>query len=134
MLDETGDVKKDTGTVATQKQCPGIAARTEDAQAAVYAVWATPRGHGFVNRELYVPESGTCDPQRCQAAGLSGDLGFATKPELALNIVRRMVAAGSRPGFVAAGLRQRRTVPRRAGGTRSGLRAGGVLLDHDLVG
>jgi hypothetical protein len=102
VLDETGDLKKGTGTVATQSQYTGTAGRIENAQVAVYAVWATPRGHGFVDRALYVPESWTADPQRCQAAGLPEDLQFATKPELALNIVQRVTAAGARPGFVAA--------------------------------
>jgi SRSO17 transposase len=59
-------------------------------------------GHGFIDRELYVPESWTDDPERCAAAGLPEDLEFATKPELALNIVQRTVAVGVRPGFVAA--------------------------------
>jgi SRSO17 transposase len=68
----------------------------------VYAVWATAGGHGFIDRELYVPESWTKDPVRCAAAGLPDELEFATKPELALDIVLRTVAAGARLGFVAA--------------------------------
>jgi SRSO17 transposase len=102
ILDETGDLKKGTTTVATQRQYTGTAGRIENAQVAVYAVWATPHGHGFIDRELYVPESWTDDRQRCAAAGLPEDLAFATKPELALDIVVRAVAAGARPGFVAA--------------------------------
>lgn len=102
VLDETGDLKKGTRTVATQRQYTGTAGRIENAQVAVYAVWATPRGHGFIDRELYVPESWTDDPERCAAAGLPDDLKFATKPELALRIVKRTVAAGARPPFVAA--------------------------------
>jgi SRSO17 transposase len=102
VLDETGHLKKGTCTVATQRQYTGTAGRIENAQVAVYAVWATPHGHGFIDRELYVPESWTDDPERCQAAGLPDDLEFATKPELALDIVKRTVAAGARPPFVAA--------------------------------
>jgi SRSO17 transposase len=102
VIDETGDLKKGTATVAAQRQYTGTAGRIENAQVAVYAVWATSRGHGFVDRELYVPESWTDDPDRCAAAGLPEDLEFATKPELALDIVTRTVTAGWRPGFVAA--------------------------------
>jgi SRSO17 transposase len=102
VLDETGHLKKGAGTVAAQRQYTGTAGRIENAQVAVYAVWATPRGHGFVDRELYIPESWTEDPERCAAAGLPEDLQFATKPELAMDIVRRVVAAGTSPGFVAA--------------------------------
>ena len=102
VLDETGDLKKGSCTVAAQRQYTGTAGRIENAQVAVYAVWATTHGHGFVDRELYVPESWTDDPERCRAAGLPEDLTFATKPELALDIVERTVEAGDRPGFVAA--------------------------------
>jgi SRSO17 transposase len=102
VLDETGDLKKGSCTVAAQRQYTGTAGRIENAQVAVYAVWATPRGHGFIDRELYVPESWTDDPERCAAAGLPEGRTFATKPELALAIVKRAVAADHRPGFVAA--------------------------------
>lgn len=101
VIDETGDVKKGTGTVAVQRQYTGTAGRIENAQVAVYAVWATRRGAAFVDRELYVPESWTDDPERCRRAGLPDDLAFATKPALALRMVRRAVDAGHRPAWVA---------------------------------
>lgn len=89
-------------TVATQRQYTGTAGRIENAQVMVFAVWATARGAAFVDRELYVPESWTEDPQRCRLAGVPEDLEFATKPALALRMIRETVAAGSRPGWVAA--------------------------------
>ncbi|MGW3747324.1 IS701 family transposase [Streptomyces sp. NPDC005146] len=102
VIDETGDVKKGTSTVGTQRQYTGTAGRIENAQVAVYAVWATRRGAAFVDRELYVPASWTDDPARCQAAGLPDALEFATKPALALGMVERALAAGARPDWVAA--------------------------------
>ncbi len=101
VLDETGDVKKGVHTVGVQRQYTGTAGRIENAQVAVYAVWAGRRGAAFVDRELYVPRSWTSDPARCSAAGLPQDLVFATKPALALRIVQRTVAAEAVPGFVA---------------------------------
>ncbi|WP_344660720.1 IS701 family transposase [Catenulispora subtropica] len=101
VLDETGDVKKGIHTVGVQRQYTGTAGRIENAQVAVYAVWAGRCGAAFVDRELYVPKSWTADPARCAAAGLPADLVFATKPALALRIVQRTVAAGAVPGFVA---------------------------------
>lgn len=56
VLDETGDLKKGTMTVATQRQYTGTAGRIENAQVAVFAVWATPRGAAFIDRALYVPQ------------------------------------------------------------------------------
>ena len=78
VVDETGDVKQGTHTVAVQRQYTGTAGRIENAQVAVYLVYAGGRGHAAVDRELYVPRSWTCDPDRCRAAGLGEDTVFAT--------------------------------------------------------
>lgn len=78
VVDETGDVKKGTGTVDVQRQYTGTAGRIENAQVAVYLVYAGRRGHAAVDRELYVPRSWTSDPARCLAAGLGKETSFAT--------------------------------------------------------
>ena len=59
------------------------------------------RGHAAVDRELYIPRSWTCDPDRCRAAGLGEDTVFATKPELAARMIGRFLDAGHRVGWVA---------------------------------
>ncbi|WP_411083268.1 IS701 family transposase [Streptomyces sp. cmx-18-6] len=101
VVDETGDVKKGTETVGVQRQYTGTAGRIENAQVAVYLVYAGGRGHAAVDRELYVPRSWTCDPERCRAAGLGEDPVFATKPELAARMIGRFLDAGHRVGWVA---------------------------------
>jgi SRSO17 transposase len=77
VVDETGDVKKGTGTVGVQRQYTGTAGRIENAQVAAYLVYAGRRGHAAVDRELYIPRSWTSD-DRCRAAGLGEETGFAT--------------------------------------------------------
>lgn len=83
VVDESGDVKKGH----LHRRCPaavhGTGGRIENAQVAVYLVYAGRRGHAAVDRELYVPRSWTSDPDRCRAAGLGDKTEFATKPELA---------------------------------------------------
>nr|WTA00369.1 IS701 family transposase [Streptomyces sp. NBC_00857] len=101
VVDETGDVKKGTGTVGVQRQYTGTAGRIENAQVAVYLVYAGQRGHAAVDRELYVPRSWTSDPDRCRAAGLGGESTFATKPELAARMVARFLDAGHQAAWVA---------------------------------
>ncbi|MFI6696389.1 IS701 family transposase [Streptomyces sp. NPDC050433] len=101
VVDETGDVKKGTHTVGVQRQYTGTAGRIENAQVAVYLVYAGRRGHAAVDRELYLPRSWTCDPDRCRAAGLGEDTVFATKPELAARMIGRFLDAGHRVGWVA---------------------------------
>jgi SRSO17 transposase len=101
VVDETGDVKKGTDTVGVQRQYTGTAGRIENAQVAVYLVYAGQRGHAAVDRELYVPRSWTSAPDRCRAAGLGEDAAFATKPELAAHMVARFLDAGRRAAWVA---------------------------------
>ena len=80
MVDETGDLKKGTGTVGVQRQYTGTAGRVENAQVAVYLVYATDAGHGVIDRELYLPRSWTCDPERLQAAGVPDQVGLPPSP------------------------------------------------------
>lgn len=94
VVDETGDLKKGTHTVGVQRQYTGTAGRIENSQVAVYLVYSTPAGHAAIDRELYVPRSWTDDPDRCQAAGILGEIGFATKPALATTVVTRTLDAG----------------------------------------
>lgn len=101
VVDETGDVKKGTHTVGVQRQYTGTAGRIENAQVAVYLVYAGRRGHAAVDRELHIPRSWTCDPDRCRPAGLAEDTVFATKPELAARMIGRFLDAGHRVGWVA---------------------------------
>jgi hypothetical protein len=101
VVDETGDVKKGTDTVGVQRQYTGTAGRIENAQVAVYLIYAGQRGQAAVDRELDVPRSWTSDPDRCRAAGLGEKTGFATKPELAARMVTRFLDAGHRAAWVA---------------------------------
>ncbi|WP_436840476.1 IS701 family transposase [Streptomyces flavofungini] len=94
VVDETGDVKKGTHTVGVQRQYTGTAGQIENSQVAVYLIYAGGRGHAAVDRELYIPRSWTCDPDRCRAAGLGEDTVFATKPDLARTMVERFLDAG----------------------------------------
>lgn len=101
VVDETGDVKKGTGTVGVQRQYTGTAGRIENGQVAVYLVYAGRSGHAAVDRELYVPRSWTAAPGRCRDAGLGEDTAFATKPELATRMITRFLDAGHDASWVA---------------------------------
>src|SRR5947207_4618355 len=82
VVDETGDLKKGTATVGTQRQYTGTAGRTENAQVAVYLAYAAAAGTALIDRALYLPRSWTSDAGRCRAAGLPQDTAFATTPAL----------------------------------------------------
>jgi SRSO17 transposase len=100
--DETGDLKKGSHTVAVQRQYTGTAGRIENAQVAVYLAYASPRGRTLTDRRLYVPRSWTDDSDRCAAAGIPAGVEFATKPQLALDMVGDALDAGVPAGWVAA--------------------------------
>ena len=102
VVDETGDLKKGTATVGVQRQYTGTAGRTENAQVAVYLAYAAPAGCAFTGRALYLPRSWTDDPDRCRAAGVPQDTGFATKPALAKAMITRALDAGTPAAWVTA--------------------------------
>jgi SRSO17 transposase len=101
VVDETGDLKKGTATVGVQRQYTGTAGRVENAQVAVYLVYASSRGHAVIDRELYLPRSWTDNPEHLQAAGVPAQIGFATKPALATAMLCRALDAGVPAGWVA---------------------------------
>ena len=76
VFDETGDVKKGATTVGVQRQYTGTAGRIENAQVAVYLLYATDAGHALIDRELYIPQGWIDDPARCQAAGIPDQVGL----------------------------------------------------------
>ncbi|WP_456238339.1 IS701 family transposase, partial [Kineosporia babensis] len=94
VIDETGDQKKGTATVGTQRQYSGTTARIENCQVAVYLAYTTDQGHSLLDRCLYLPKSWTSDPQRLEAAGVPNGVAFATKPALARELIERTLDAG----------------------------------------
>jgi len=110
VIDETGDVRKGSHTVGVQRQYTGTARRVENAQVAVFLTYATPRGHALIDRALYLPKSWIADPDRCAAAGVPSDTGFATKPALATAMIKAALAADV-PASWVAGLRSTALTP-----------------------
>jgi SRSO17 transposase len=94
VIDETGDLKKGSQSVGVQRQYTGTAGRIENAQVGVFLVYASDAGHAMIDRELYVPRGWIADPDRCRAAGIPQEVGFATKPALAKAMLCRALDAG----------------------------------------
>ncbi len=100
VVDETGDLKKGSHTVGVQRQYTGTAGRIENAQVAVYMTLVCGRGHTFIDRALYLPRCWIDDPDRRDQAGVPNDVGFATKPALAADMISRAVTSGVPVGWV----------------------------------
>jgi SRSO17 transposase len=101
VVDETGDLKKGTGTVGVQRQYTGTAGRIENSQVAVYLTYAAPGGHALIDRALYLPRSWAQDQARRDAAGVPDEVEFATKPALAQRMILAALDAGVPASFVA---------------------------------
>ena len=94
VLDETGFLKKGTKSAGVARQYTGTAGRIEDAQVGVFLAYASRHGVAFLDRELYLPEEWTDDPERCEAAGIPEGTAFSTKIRLARAMLERAFAAG----------------------------------------
>lgn len=94
IVDETGFLKKGTRSAGVQRQYSGTAGRTENCQIGTFLAYASQAGHALIDRELYLPASWTDDRDRCRAAGVPDEVGFATKPQQAQAMLERAFAAG----------------------------------------
>ena len=78
----------------------GCAGRVANGINVVYCSYATTAGHAVIGARPYVPRDWADDRQRRQAAGIPEDLEFATKPQLAAEIVKQLLAEGRCPPWV----------------------------------
>jgi SRSO17 transposase len=94
-VDETGFLKKGRRSAGVARQYTGTAGRVENAQVGVFLAYAAPDGaRALIDRELYLPKAWTADRDRCREAGIGDEVAFATKPELAWQMIGRAVKAG----------------------------------------
>ena len=100
IVDETGFLKKGRHSAGVARQYSGTAGRIENCQIGVFLAYAGPRGATLLDRALYLPRSWTDAPARLQAVGLAADTPFATKPQLAQQMLQRARAAGVTAAWV----------------------------------
>ncbi len=95
IADETGFLKKGRASAGVQRQYSGTAGRVENCQIGVFVAYASPRGHALIDAELYMPDkTWMADQARCAAAGVPAQRDFATKGELARQMIERAFEAG----------------------------------------
>ena len=103
LIDETSFAKKGSKTVGVQRQYCGATGKKDNCVVAVYLGYATPDFHTLVDCDLYLPEEAwTEDPTRREEAGVPLELAFRTKGQIALDLLRRTVAAGAAFKYLAA--------------------------------
>ncbi|WP_089957820.1 IS701 family transposase [Lentzea xinjiangensis] len=102
IVDETGFLKKGTKSAGVGRQYSGTAGRIENSQIGVFLAYASPRGRALIDRELYLPKDWAEDRERCRAAGIGDEVGFATKQMLARRMIERALQAEVPFGWVTA--------------------------------
>ena len=94
VIDETGFLKKGEHSAGVARQYSGTAGKVENCQIGVFLGYASRLGHTLLDRELYLPKEWTNDRERCRKAGIPEDRRFATKPQLAQQMLARALDAG----------------------------------------
>lgn len=100
IVDDTGMLKQGTHSVGVQRQYTGSAGKIANCQLAVSLSIATKTEHVPVDFELYLPKSWTDDAARRKEARIPDEVEFRTKPELAIEMIRRAVTDGLPTGAV----------------------------------
>ena len=101
-VDETGFLKKGRMSAGVARMYTGTAGRVENCQVGVFLAYARAGREQGADRPGAVPaEEVAEDRDRCRAAGIGDDVAFATKPQLARQMIERAVHAGVPFSWVA---------------------------------
>ncbi len=102
VLDEASFPKKGTKSVGVARQYCGSLGKRENCQVGVLLSYAGPKGHAFIDRELYLPKEWVQDSQRLREAGVPESVQFRTKPEIGRRMLERALDADVPGGWVSA--------------------------------
>jgi SRSO17 transposase len=102
IVDDTGFIKQGSHSVGVQRQYTGTAGKVCNCQTAPSLSIATRTAQLPIDFALYLPKLWTEDPARRAEARIPWNVSFLTKPELALQLIRRALADGIPRGVVLA--------------------------------
>jgi SRSO17 transposase len=94
VLDDTGFAKQGKKSVGVARQYSGTLGKVGNCQVGVFLAYVSARGHALVDKALYLPAVWTDDRPRCRAAGVPEELGYQSKAELGLALLRRARQTG----------------------------------------
>jgi SRSO17 transposase len=94
VLDETGFLKQGQRSCGVGRQYTGSAGKIANCQIGVFAAYVSRQGCAFIDRQLYLPRDWTNTPERRTATRVPDAIHFATKPEIAAQMIARALAAG----------------------------------------
>jgi SRSO17 transposase len=87
VFDPSSFPKKGTASVGVQRQWCGRLGKVENCQVGIYLGYVSHEEHALLDCRLYLPKEWTQDRKRLNKAGVPGDVRFATRHELALEML-----------------------------------------------
>ena len=102
IVDDTGFLKKGTHSVGVARQYCGQIGKQDNCRVAVSLSVATWSSSLPVAYRLYLPKEWAEDSERREKTEVPKEVQFQTKPQIALDQIRAMVAAGLECGVVLA--------------------------------
>src|SRR5215207_9563790 len=102
VVDETGFLKKGEHSVGVARQYSGTAGRIENCQIGVFLAYASRFGQALIDRRLYLPEAWAQDESKRAKAGVPDGMTFATKPQIACELIAAALDAGAPCAWVLA--------------------------------
>lgn len=102
VVDETGFVKKGDQSVGVARQYSGTAGRIENCQIGVFLAYASRFGQALIDRRLYLPQAWATDAARRARAQVPEEIAFATKIEIARELIAAALDAGAPCRWVLA--------------------------------
>lgn len=102
VVDETGFLKKGTHSVGVARQYSGTAGRVENCQVGVFLAYASHLGQALIDRRLYLPEAWASEAARRRRVQVPETVPFATKPQIACDLISAALDAGVPCAWVLA--------------------------------
>ena len=97
MIDESAFTKKGSHSAGVSRQHNGRLGKEDNCQVGVFLVGVAPGGAALLDHQLFLPESWCEDSaagrRRRAQAHIPETIGFQTKPEIAVGLVRRTAAS-----------------------------------------
>ncbi len=94
IIDETSDAKKGEKTVGVKRQHCGATGKTDNCVVSVHLAYATGDFAALADSDLFLPEDWCADDARRAEAGVPEEVAFRTKPQIALDLLRRTLGEG----------------------------------------
>src|ERR671917_121824 len=94
VLDETGFLKQGQHSCGVGRQYTGSAGKITSCQIGVFAAYVSDKGCAFIDPPPYLSQDWINNSIRRAAAHVPDDIRFATKPQIAAEMIERALGAG----------------------------------------